>query len=126
MTAKSTIHLRVALERNAAKSSHRLWPDEVAWVDAQICVDGVMMFWLQSGKGWAPMLRQKGQPILEEVPWPSRMIGITWIARADGVGAGTGHGRSPRCRSHGSRPGPPRLGRGSRAPGVRIARSAKC
>eukprot|EP00439_Symbiodinium_sp_Y106_P027312 s4767_g3.t1 len=49
------------------KNGSKLHEGAMAWSDAQVQVQGVTHYRLQSG--WAPLLRQKGQNILEEVDW---------------------------------------------------------
>ena len=65
--ATSVVHLRAEPAKDAWKNGSKLQEGEIAWSDAQVHVQGVIFYRLQSG--WAPLLRQKGQSILEEVAW---------------------------------------------------------
>ena len=65
--ATSVVHLRWEPTRDSMKNGSKLHEGAMAWSDAQVQVQGVTHYRLQSG--WAPLLRQKGQNILEEVDW---------------------------------------------------------
>ena len=65
--ATSVVHLRWEPTRDSMKNGSKLHEGAMAWSDAQVQVQGVTYYRLQSG--WAPLLRQKGQNILEEVDW---------------------------------------------------------
>ena len=65
--ATSVVHLRAEPSKESRKNGSKLYDGEMAWSDAQVQAQGVTFYRLQSG--WAPLLRQKGQDILEEVVW---------------------------------------------------------
>ncbi|CAE7447284.1 unnamed protein product, partial [Symbiodinium microadriaticum] len=65
--ATSVVHLRAEPSEESRKNGSKLYDGEMAWSDAQVQAQGVTFYRLQSG--WAPLLRQKGQDILEEVVW---------------------------------------------------------
>ncbi|CAE7245741.1 unnamed protein product [Symbiodinium sp. CCMP2592] len=83
--ATSVVHLRAEPAKDARKNGSKLQEGELAWSDAQVNVEGVMFYRVQSG--WAPLLRQKGQNILEEVAWDSDWSRQTWDWKGE-----AGHG----------------------------------